>query len=244
MSNKKPEENQIKSGKITLPSKKEMLKEHKLQQKAQKAELKEQKRAGKRKLSDARKLTLSAKHKSKENKAPLTKKQKLLRAAIIAAAVLVVCGTVVLLLPALQEWFAPVEESDHIFLYPVDYTENIFDDPTYMNKTREVYYTENGTSALINDGNTAEYRSAVYFFCSYFESIVNGDAGKYRTFFDLSRYDENKLPAEFTMQKIYDIDVRFVESQTDSADSSITYEFYEVRYKILYNNGTFRSDIG
>ena len=45
------------------------------------------------------------------------------------------------------------------------------------------------------------------------------------------------------MQKVYDINITFVDRQGDS-DDGVTYEFYEVRYKILYNNGTYRDDIG
>lgn len=171
-------------------------------------------------------------------KPPKTRKQKMLIAVVsIAAAAAVLTAVVFGILPL----FDREESVSPPFLYPADYEENIFEDPSYMKRERGIFYIENGTGQLVADVSGVEFPKAVYFFEDYFDAVINGDAQRHAEMFSAAY--AGTLPERFTMQKVYDINITFVDRQGDP-DDGVTYEFYEVRYKILYNNGTYRDDIG
>ena len=73
---------------------------------------------------------------------------------------------------------------------------------------------------------------------------IEGKFEEFQELFDKSLYNGLKIPEKFTSQKIYDIDVEFYQEVSDSANEKVKYEYYIVRYKIMYNNGTFRDDVG
>lgn len=127
-----------------------------------------------------------------------------------------------------------------ISLAEPDYTEDIFEDEKYISKQREVFFTFDGDGEFITAENYLTFSPAGEMFYNYFNCVIKGDYTLYPSFFSESFKKTAILPEKFTMQKLYDISVT-LESR-ESADGGYT-ELYSVRYRIMDNNGTFRSDL-
>lgn len=183
--------------------------------------------------------------KSNSVKTKNTSKQKLIIALISIGFFLLVLSIVVFIGPKIFDKFLQSnEESEYIFFYPADYSIDPYADPKYMLQLRDVYYLEGNTGVLITDDTRDTVRKTSTFFESYFKLAIEGKYDEFQSLFDKSLYNGIKIPELFTPQKIYDIEVEFYQELNDSANNNITYEYFIVRYKIMYNNGTFRNDIG
>ena len=77
-------------------------------------------------------------------------------------------------------------------------------------------------------------------FYNYFECVIKGEYSVYPAFFSEEFKENAILPEKFTMQKLYDISVT-LESRQPYENGFV--ELYSVRYSIMDNNGTFRSDL-
>ncbi len=127
-----------------------------------------------------------------------------------------------------------------VSLAEADYTEDIFEDRAYINKRRDVFFTFDGDGEFITAENYLTFSPAGEMFYNYFSCVINGNYSVYPSFFSENFKKSAILPEKFTMQKLYDISVT-LESR-ESADGGYT-ELYSVRYRIMDNNGTFRSDL-
>ncbi len=127
-----------------------------------------------------------------------------------------------------------------------DYDKNIFEDEAYLGKNRYIKYTEGGQSTLIAEGDYKLHGDNVAMLVRYFDSIIYGDAEGYNGFFEESYFETHEKKAEFTMQMLYDIEIELVSSEKQNAglDFESTVYLYRVTYKIMNNNGTFRTDMG
>lgn len=176
------------------------------------------------------------------------KKQITVLALIIAAllAVLVIINVIIDGgFPKKQRKEQP-GKNPSIHLFEPDYDENIFDDDEYMGLDRFITYTDGALT--IRAVTYDELKTAGKFaetFGSYFDAVIRGDNQKYNSFFTEKYIEKNGLKSNFTMQKIYGIDIRKLSdtAPTDTNDDKSRAYVFEVRYAIYENNGTFRDDI-
>lgn len=182
------------------------------------------------------------------NNAKLTKTRNL---AIVVTAVLLFSSALIILLPSIKKLLEKPKPdnlpmySDKLIsfnFYPTDYDLDITSYPEYMDLDRYVYYTVNGESIAITDGNYAKYGSAAVFFGKYFDTVIAGDSETYNTFFTNHYYETNEPHWEFAPQMLYEINVEQLSREVSDKDGSIRYAF-NVSYKIYRNDGTFRNDI-
>ncbi len=129
---------------------------------------------------------------------------------------------------------------NQIDLWDPDFETDIFTLDRWLEKNRYITYSENGASVIITDGKYAEYGDTVEFMADYFDALMHGDAESLNGFYADSYFDSRGRYESITMQKIYDIRIEFIKA-TDSPTS--TEYVYKVSYKILENDGTFRSDM-
>lgn len=128
-----------------------------------------------------------------------------------------------------------------------DWEENIFEDEEYMEKERFIRYTENNTTTpLVTDSDFASKGRIALFFKDYFDIVINGDSDAYNELLTPEFIKEYGLKETFTMQKLYEIEVVDLNCVSylnkGKANQIIVYEF-DVYYKIMENNGTYRNNL-
>lgn len=174
-------------------------------------------------------------------------KKKIKKLIIISLSVLVILLVIYFILSFVDEnikndktpWLTP---DDQVRFSNINYETDIFDDVIYMGKNRSVFYSEYETGELINSENINEYGPCAVFFENFFDIAVNGKYNEFGSLFTEEYLKIYIVPEKFTMQKVYDIEV----NRTDEGilDSGDEYYKYEVRFKIMNNNGSFRNDMG
>lgn len=130
--------------------------------------------------------------------------------------------------------------NSNVSLAPVDYDENIFEDKAYKSKNRNVFFDYDGYAEYITTENYLTFSHSGQLFYNYFDCVINGNYSYYPSFFSDSFLSSSVLPERFTMQKLFDISVT-LESRQSYENGYL--ETYSVRYRIMDNNGTFRSDL-
>jgi len=182
----------------------------------------------------------------------LTYKQ-FIRLVIIIFAVVLVLGVAVFALVSYRVengfWFweapKPDDSNRSINYYEADYGENIFENPRYMDKIRDIYFGDESVFYLLTGDDYEKAGDDAVFFRDFFDAVIRGDNEKYNSFFRKGYYTPQNPPKdEFTMQKIYDIRVlRNGTSEVELDGKTVTLKNYIVEYKIMQNNGTFRTGI-
>lgn len=136
----------------------------------------------------------------------------------------------------------------HFDFAPADYDENIYEDTEYLALIERgfINYTDYETNLTlgINYEDAIDHGEDVLFMVDYIYTIVAGDAEAYNEFFSGEYYKKNEPKDEFTMQKLYEVNISKVSQTKESDKTGNTYNKYQyiVKYKILDNNGTFRND--
>ena len=136
----------------------------------------------------------------------------------------------------------------HLNFAPADYDENIFEDQEYINliKNGFIDYTDYATNLTlgIDYSDALGYGADVQFMVEYIYAIIDGDVKAYNSFFSDEYYKKNDPKENFTMQKLYEVNIARVSETQKTDKSGNTYNEYQyiVKYKILDNNGTFRND--
>lgn len=197
------------------------------------------------------------------------KKTKVIIAAVIVLAVLVgfvlyLFLTPSILLPKELQGFTKLFEKKYtqadntynpddktIIYYPVDFSENIYNDETFV-ELMNMYALEfiDGDSRFklpVSDLEKYGGDLAVFFY-DYFTTIRNGDHDTYNSYFDKRVFKYRDKASEFTMQQIYDISIEqlSIRPELDEEeykwvkDAGIEPIYVDVRYKIRRNNGSFR----
>lgn len=137
--------------------------------------------------------------------------------------------------------------SSVIFATP-DYEYDIMQDRDYLNKDRTFYYYDNrsGVMQVLDDKNAEDFCAGTVVLKTMIECLIAGDVEGYNALFSENYFAHHKEENGFTMQQIYDIKLTKIqesEKRSDAGGSYTQYEF-EVEYKIRWNNGTYRTDIG
>lgn len=129
--------------------------------------------------------------------------------------------------------------------YDPDWETDIFTLERYLDKNRYITFKEGGFSVMMVDEAFNEYGDAVEFLADYLNTLIHGDAEALNGFYSSEWLDANGRYESFTMQKLYDMVIEYIVStDTDGSDGRPVTEYvYKISYKILENDGTFRSDI-
>lgn len=153
--------------------------------------------------------------------------------------------------------YVPETYYAYYFVEP-DYESNIFENPEYQRLDQTIAYTYNGQTVDLKNNlktGSAEIYDPPFgdFFAKYFAALAKGNAsGGFDAFYSDVYFRTHKPFAKFAPQKVYDIDVqRITEPQTITSEEKeedaiyigCTLTSFEVRYRILNNDGTFRRDI-
>lgn len=132
------------------------------------------------------------------------------------------------------------------YFYEPDFEKDILSEKSYLSKDRGIYYTQgNETFYIEEDGyNLNKYSD---FFKSYFSYIEGGDEEALNSLCTENYFETVGKAEDFTMQRIYDRRVSVISSAVIEDKENPYYGYtvllFEVSYKILRNDGTFRRDI-
>ena len=132
------------------------------------------------------------------------------------------------------------------YFYEPDFEKDIMSEKSYLSKDRGIYYTQgNETFYIEEDGyNLNKYSD---FFKTYFSYIEKGDAEALNAICTENYFESVGKTEDFTMQRIYDRRVSAISSvvieDRENPYYGYTVLLFEVSYKILRNDGTFRRDI-
>lgn len=175
------------------------------------------------------------------------KKKKLIVALLlIVAAVLLLLAMIPLFL-----WFFQEPEPTYSFKFAdPSLSTNIYADEDYMDLDHAIYYTtgQGGyefKNALREEDYTS-YNKAVQLLIKLVQAAQDGDAEAYNACFSKEYIEKEGEFEPFTMQKIYDINIREYTSSS-KAELPDTYKelyVYGLSYKIKDNNGSLRNDMG
>ena len=189
-----------------------------------------------------------------------TRKEKLKRiffASAICFAALFAVFMLTLALKALLHKKIPTLVIDETIRFAEpDYEYDIFSDPLYVSKERNIFWNEYGVTSLIGENAGpedswhgiaservyAEAGEEQLFFRNFIVCLIKGDYERYGGFFTERFFKTYTLPDRFTPQKIYDISAEVV-NRTPSADGTYVSAQFILRYKIMNNNGTYRGDV-
>ena len=123
------------------------------------------------------------------------------------------------------------------------YDGNILEYDAYLAHNREVYYYDNAAGYGARDTVTEEHTDAkLRFLYEYLQSIINGDHVTHNACFNNVYYQTSAPKPDFAQQMLYDIVICYESTEAgQNGDRLVT---YVLTYKIMQNNGTFRTDIG
>ncbi len=129
--------------------------------------------------------------------------------------------------------------------FSADYSQNIFEDEAYMHLNRAVTYKQYDSGEPLTEENHKDLGVASEFFYHFFDNVIKGDYTAYHQMLTESYLKDDEVPQRFTMQMLYDIEVNQVQTPGTASykGEEVTVYFFEVKYKIYRNNGTFRNDV-
>ncbi len=176
-------------------------------------------------------------------------KKKLLIILISIFSLLVVLIGLSFVIDLLESNDSQGSEIDYNF-YPVDFSENIFEDDEYLEHIEGEFmsFCDSSTNLTlgINRETATQQGIEVEFIVEMLYKIICGDNEGYNKCFSKEYYKKNSPKDQFTMQKVYDVLITKVSSDkiSDENNSDYTKSIYILEYKIYHNNGSFRRDIG
>ena len=125
-----------------------------------------------------------------------------------------------------------------------DWETDIFTLQRYLDKNRYITFKDGGVSIMMIDGEYDEYGVCVKFLADYIETLTKGDAESLNRYYSEAWLEANGRYEAFTMQKIYDAVIELIVSEDSVKNGmAVTQYVYKLSYKILENDGTFRSDV-
>lgn len=192
----------------------------------------------------------SSNRKVTEKRDASASKKRIKITALVVLAVLLVLGALVAAIPLLTDMILSrrgedVSYNDWMFFEP-DYGRDILSDEAYLSHNRRVYYDRFGDVITVSSPDPLDSSDSAAFFYRYFDCLVKGEYRNYSSFFteECIKNDPELIPERFTMQAVYDINVKlFSSSAKETSYGEVRAEIYEVSYRIFENNGTFRTDI-
>ncbi len=121
---------------------------------------------------------------------------------------------------------------------------NILEDENYLQKDLIITYTRGAETFPLAEQNVTELGYGAGFFLDYFDAVIGADEEKLNGLYTDEFIDAHGRTEGFTMQRLYDMNVRYNgEINVKDYDYDKAY-VYIVTYKIMRNDGTFRRDIG
>ena len=131
-----------------------------------------------------------------------------------------------------------------------DWEADINDDAEYMAKSRCIVFTSGALSVKLYsaaDIAATSLGSDAAFFLKFFDALKEGDAEALNSCFDEGyyAYEGAERRDKITMQRVYDISAELMSSGIiqDGDDAGATEYYFKVTYKIMKNDGSYRSDI-
>ncbi len=185
--------------------------------------------------------------KSEQNEDAKRKKKRALKKGIryalyVFAALFVVLGGLYLVNQLMKpEKFDFRTKAEGVYFFPADYNENPADDPAYMAKDRDVWFSDDRGVGAPLDATIASENTVKGLMYRYFQSLKEGDATAHAALLSKNYNEKYVVQDKFTCQKVHDIRISF--NQGEKRDG-VSYWHYRVSYKIYENNGTYRGDIG
>lgn len=167
------------------------------------------------------------------------RKKRLITGIIIIGVILALLGIAYFVLSIIASG-----EIDYGYeFYEPDWQCDIMQDEEYLEQGWHITYTNDmGESVAILDDDYAKFGIGVEFLSYYFAAIQSGDYEVYNGLFGDEYFEKNDPVEPFTSQRIYDINIRFLNEE--KIDDESFFVNYEIEYKIMRNDGTFRRDIG
>lgn len=170
------------------------------------------------------------------------RKRRLIKIGTVIACVLAVIILAYFILAWVLNYISEKPKYDFYFYEP-DYKLDINDYPEYLEKNRDMDYTdEYGFTYGITEENLTKHGSLPVFFDSFFDAVKAGNADAYNSMFTDEYFENAEKKEKFTKQMIYDIKVEFLLSE--EIDKNTNGIICSVLYKIYRNDGSFRDDIG
>lgn len=167
------------------------------------------------------------------------------------AAVLLVMYLLTLALPRILNAISVenAEEGTANFnFYEPDFDENIYEDERYLELIADgVLKYDNGSNSIVDiaPDNVSSFGEPVKLLYDLVYAAIEGDNERYNSFFSSEYLKAHGAKGEFTMQKIYDGKITAYSSEVVQGNNgNYTKYIYMLNYRILNNNGTFRTDIG
>lgn len=167
------------------------------------------------------------------------------------AAVLLVMYLLTLALPRILNAISVenAEEGTANFnFYEPDFDENIYEDERYLELIADgVLKYDNGSNSIVDiaPDNVSSFGEPVKLLYDLVYAAIEGDNERYNSFFSSEYLKAHGAKGEFTMQKIYDGEITAYSSEVVQGNNgNYTKYIYMLNYRILNNNGTFRTDIG
>lgn len=143
-----------------------------------------------------------------------------------------------------------INEPPKYYFYEPDYEYNIFEDPDYADTLNsdagKIHYSSDDRCfTSVEEDDFESYGDAAELMFELVTAIRNGDSDGYNACFSDSAIKDFRKD-KFTMQRIYDIKIIFVETVNAKDDKGSTYQLSRIslEYKINRNDGTFTKDIG
>ena len=173
---------------------------------------------------------------------------------LVFGILLVILIAMFVLVTALENWLtkAQTEQPTHgtpqtIIFHTPNYDEDITKDKSYMDRDRQIYYSDisTGVTISLSKETYGEHGEGVELLCHMIESVIAGDHEKYNSFFSEEYLDREGEKDMFTAQKLYEIKITLLSSEEIVEDGlKSTVETFTLEYMIYQNNGTFRTDVG
>ena len=158
------------------------------------------------------------------------------------------------LVTILENWLAKAQTEQPkqgtpqtIIFHTPNYDEDITKDKAYMDRDRQIYYSDlsTGVTISLSKATYGEHGEGVELLCHMIESIITGDHETYNTFFSEEYLDREGEKDMFTAQKLYEIKITLLSSE-EIVENGLksTVETFTLEYMIYQTNGTFRTDVG
>lgn len=131
--------------------------------------------------------------------------------------------------------------------YTPDYNSDIFSDPDYDGVVVPyISYTNNAITYTIIEEDYSDFGPVVELFGNYFDSLKAGDAASFSALHSERFFKHNYYWESIAPQRLYNINIEYMfeKDMTDELYGEVTKYVYRTSYKIMKNDGTFRSDIG
>ncbi len=193
-------------------------------------------------------------------------KKDLRRKRLLALVITLAVVALLVLLNTVDFSSSPTDEGTTTVFTPTTYHPDMFFEPNtdldissvsaYLKLDRTIGYTFDNQTVSLENGYSPD-RPYSDFFVSYFEALKAGFAGStdtesgFNALYSDVYFKKNPTFEAFTPQMVYDIEIEKIseqlinvaETEEDKAYLGATLAYFEVRYKLYRNDGSFRKDI-